>query len=63
MKIGVKLVVEIDLVDFDYLGLPDVYQDEGNCNNYVFGDETHASMRDWTRWSPESTNKLYDSNK
>lgn len=37
-----RILVEIDLVDFDYIGMPDEMSDEGNCNNFVFGDPTHA---------------------
>jgi len=60
MKLKLKIMVEIDLVDFDYIGLPDLYQDEGNCNNFVFGDATHAQYRDWGRFKPESVKNLYD---
>lgn len=42
MKAVVKFIVSVDLLDFQYIGIKDEYNDEGNCNNYVFGDPTHA---------------------
>lgn len=42
MYARMRILVEPDLVDFDYLGLSDEMQDEGYCNNFVFGDPTHA---------------------
>lgn len=42
MKAVVKFIVSIDIVNFEYIGIKDDYNDEGTCNNFVFGDPTHA---------------------
>ena len=45
----IRFVVEIDLVDYEYIGLPDLMNDEGYCNDYVFGDATHGQFKNWLR--------------
>jgi len=42
LKVSVKFIVSVDMVNFEYIGIKDDYNDEGFCNNYVFGDPTHA---------------------
>jgi hypothetical protein len=42
MKVNIKFVVSVDMVNFEYIGIKDDYNDEGTCNNFVFGDPTHA---------------------
>jgi len=52
LNVIIRFIVELEIVDFDYLGLPDYYDHEGHCNKWVFGDQTHASYKNWRRWSP-----------
>jgi len=42
LKVNIKFIVAVDLVNFEYIGIKDDYNDEGLCNNFVFGDSTHA---------------------
>lgn len=52
LKVIIKFVVAVDLVNFEFIGIRDEYNDEGNCNNHVFGDASHASFRNWKRFTP-----------
>lgn len=42
LKVVIKFIVAVDLVNFEFIGIKDEYNDEGNCNNWIFGDATHA---------------------
>jgi hypothetical protein len=42
LKVNIKFIVSVDMVSFEYIGIKDDYNDEGYCNNFVFGDPTHA---------------------
>jgi len=42
LHVDFKFIVSVDMVNFDYIGIKDSYNDEGTCNNFVFGDPTHA---------------------
>jgi len=61
LKVNIKFIVAVDLVNFEYIGIKDDYNDEGNCNNFVFGDATHAQFRNWKRFVPENDDDLLDS--
>jgi hypothetical protein len=42
LTVNIKFIVSVDMVNFEYIGIRDDYTDEGYCNNFVFGDPTHA---------------------
>lgn len=41
-KANIKFIISVDMVNFEYIGIKDEYNDEGYCNNFIFGDPTHA---------------------
>jgi len=53
-------LVAVDAQQLNWLGLRDVYDDEGLCNNYIMGDPTHAQYADWNRFLPENRVNLFD---
>jgi hypothetical protein len=38
MFLETKFLVNVDVQKINYLGLPDMYDDESLCNNFIFGD-------------------------
>lgn len=60
LKVNIKFIVSVDVVNFEYIGIRDDYNDEGYCNNFVFGDPTHAQFRNWKRFVPVNSNDLLD---
>lgn len=60
MRVVIKFIVAVDLLNFEFIGIRDEYNDEGACNNYVFGDPTHASLRNWKRFVPKDSKNLFD---
>jgi len=62
MFLDIKFLVNIDIGKMDLLGFPDIYDDEGLCNNYVFGDPSHAQFKDWKRFMPLNSKGLFDDN-